>query len=187
MPGLVALSASESKRARVIVDLSSHASADCARATAIASVRQSMADLRSCCGGDQYQCFNPNQFGQIEFHPLFVARAMLHRPCKKSLLELPGFPQAFRQRADEVRDEELDCSARRVPSAPRSKSRPASTSSRAMASAPFTAVPAARYGSSECRPACTITWSMRSLAPGKSPIQSKTVEAKSSEMQIETG
>ena len=62
-------------RARAIVDLSSQASADCARAIAIASVRQFKADSRSCCATRICDLIRSSS-ARLNSTPLFVARAI---------------------------------------------------------------------------------------------------------------
>src|ERR1700740_2049899 len=48
------------------------------------------------------------QFGQVKFHSTIFRARNGSIDCKKRLLELPGLAQAFRQRADEAREEEIE-------------------------------------------------------------------------------
>ena len=57
------------------------------------------------CG--EYLRFNAEQFGQVRFRSTIFRTRNGSIDRKKRLLELPGLTQAFRQRADEIRDEDI--------------------------------------------------------------------------------
>src|SRR5271168_2111790 len=52
--------------------------------------------------------FNPEQFGQVKFQSTICRAGNGSIDREKSLLELPGLAQAFRQRADEARDQDIE-------------------------------------------------------------------------------
>src|ERR1700677_3466348 len=51
--------------------------------------------------------FNPKEFGQVKFHSTGCRARNDSIDREKRLLKLPGLAQAFRQRADEARDQEI--------------------------------------------------------------------------------
>jgi hypothetical protein len=50
---------------------------------------------------------NPKQFGQVQFHSTICRARNASIDREQRLLELPGLAQAFRQCADEARDQEI--------------------------------------------------------------------------------
>jgi hypothetical protein len=51
--------------------------------------------------------FNPEQFGQVRFRSTIFRTRNGSIDRKMCLFELPGLTQAFRQRADEICDEDI--------------------------------------------------------------------------------
>jgi hypothetical protein len=101
MPGLIAPAVfAEHACQKSIVDLSSQASADCARATATTSVRQFMADSRSCSA--RICDLIRSSSDKLNSHPAICCTRNGFIDREQRLLELPGLAQAFRQRADEA-------------------------------------------------------------------------------------
>ena len=76
--------------------------------------------------------FNPEQFGQVQFHSTICRARNGSIDREQRLLELPGLAQAFRQRAGEARDQEIVLLSVQGPQCARSKSRPAPGSSQAI-------------------------------------------------------
>jgi len=154
---------SDSKRAKAVADRSSQPSADCSRATASDCIRQSAADVRSDRGIAARICpLIRSSSAMSNVAPQLVA------PCDGSvdgdqrLVELPSLPQAFRQRALENRGQDVVLFGVQRLQRVRSKIRPVPAWSRVTASSPFSAIPTARYGASEYRPAYLINRSMES-------------------------
>src|SRR5271154_3753553 len=52
--------------------------------------------------------FNPEQFRHVQFRSTIRRARNASIDREKSLLELPGLAQAFRQRADEARDQDIE-------------------------------------------------------------------------------